>query len=84
MGVQVLVHEAWSSEGDDPGGLRAAQDGHSSAAGAARTALEAGAGELLLGHLPPAEEEYLQSMLADARSIFPRTDLCSDGMSRFL
>jgi len=82
QGVRILVHEAWSNAQDDPGGVRAAQQGHTSAAGAAQTALLAGVGELLLGHLPPAGEAYLQSMLEEARSIFPRTNLCADGLSR--
>lgn len=83
-GVRVLVHEAWTSQKDDPEGLRAAQQGHTSAAGAARTAREAGVGELLLSHLPPSGEEYLSTILEEARGIFPRTDLCSDGLSRKL
>lgn len=83
-GVRILVHEAWSGEQDDPGGLRAAQQGHSSAAGAARTARDAGVGELLLCHLPPAGEGYLGGMLEEARSIFPHSGLCEDGLTRSL
>jgi ribonuclease BN (tRNA processing enzyme) len=81
-GVRILAHEAWSSERDDPGGVRATQQGHSSAAVAARVARGAGVGELLLSHMPPAGEDYLQSILDEARSIFPQTELCADGSSR--
>jgi ribonuclease BN (tRNA processing enzyme) len=83
-GVRILVNEAWTSGKDDPGGVRAARDGHSSAAKAAQTAKDAGTGELLLSHLPPAEEEHLQSILDEARGIFPNTSLCADGLSRTL
>jgi ribonuclease Z len=83
-GVRVLVHEAWSSEADDPGGERARVSGHSSAEQAAQVAKEAGAGELLLSHLPPADDAYHSDMLERARAIFPRTVLCSEGLTRRL
>ena len=81
-GVQVLVHEAWSYDEDDPGAARTQASGHSSAAQVARLAVEAGAGELLLSHLPPNGEDYHQRMLSEARAIFPRTSLCYDGLVR--
>jgi len=91
-GVRVLVHEAWSAEPDagsdagsgavtdagsgaEDGGL----NGHSSAEDAAQVAREAGVGELLLSHLPPAGKDRHVEMLAQARAIFPRTQLCADG-----
>jgi ribonuclease Z len=60
-GADVLVHEA---NGDFPG--------HSTAEGAARIAAEAGAGRLLLVHLPPGLAE---AHLDDARSHFEHTEI---------
>ena len=61
QGADVLVHEA-NSVGD----------GHSTAAGAAEVAAEAGVDRLLLVHLPPGDKS---SALREARQIFPHTDL---------
>jgi ribonuclease Z len=83
-GVSVLVHEAWTSEQDDPGGIRAKASGHSTAEQAARLARDAEVGELLLTHLPPADDAYYAQMLAGARAIFPHTRLCEDGLTRRL
>ena len=83
-GVRILVHEAWSSEADDPGAVRARAGGHSSAEQAARVASEAGVGELLLSHLPPADATHHAEMLRRAQTIFPRTALCFDGLTRQL
>lgn len=47
-------------------------------------ALDAGVGELLLSHLPPDDEDYHRAMLSRAQTIFPRTSLCEDGLSRRL
>ena len=59
-GADVLVHEA---TGD--------MDGHSSAEQAAEVAAEAGAGRLLLVHLPP---DLTDADLSAARSRFERTE----------
>jgi ribonuclease BN (tRNA processing enzyme) len=83
-GVSVLVHEAWSCECDDPGGVQARANGHSTAEQAARLAEDAGVGELLLTHLPPTDESHHARMLAEARAIFPNTNLCADGLTRSL
>ncbi len=83
-GVQLLVHEAWTHEGDDPGATQARASGHSSAEQAAQVARDAGVGELLLSHLPPADDTYSAEMLGRARAIFPNTTLCSDGLIRRL
>jgi len=83
-GVGILVHEAWTSEQDDPGGVQARTSGHSTAEQAARLARDAGVRELLLSHLPPTEGGYYAQMLAEARAIFPRTNLCRDGLVRRL
>ncbi|HKL88936.1 MAG TPA: MBL fold metallo-hydrolase [Salinibacter sp.] len=61
-GADILVHEANGGESDN----------HSTAAGAARVAKEAGADRLLLVHLPPGDKS---DALREARSIFPHTDL---------
>jgi ribonuclease Z len=82
--VRLLVHEAWRCEDENSDAERPGLDAHSSAESAARVAKEADVGELLLSHLPPVDEDYHAAMLARARAIFPRTDLCSDGMSRHL
>ena len=65
-GADVLVHEA---TGLQPGV-------HSSAEEAAQTAADAGAGRLVLVHLPPALSE---DDLAAARSIFPQTHPAEEG-----
>jgi ribonuclease Z len=83
-GVGVLIHEAWTSELDDPGGVRARARGHSTAERAAWTARNAGAHELLLTHLPPSDDRYRAHMLSEARTIFPHTNLCEDGLIRRL
>jgi ribonuclease Z len=61
-GADILVHEATGGEG-----------GHTSAPDAARIARDAGAGRLLLVHLPP--EGYLDpNAMQDARAIFENTE----------
>lgn len=66
-GAHVLVHEAT--------GVFA---GHSSAADAARVAAEAGAGRLVLVHLPPHADP---AVLAEARTVFAATEFGADGDS---
>jgi ribonuclease BN (tRNA processing enzyme) len=84
-GVSLLVHEAWSLGRDDPPELAAGLSSHTSALNAARVARDAGVGELLLSHLSPvAAESYYAEMLAAARTIFPATSLCEDGLARVL
>jgi ribonuclease BN (tRNA processing enzyme) len=83
-GVRILVHEAWTSEADDPGAARARLGGHSSVEQAAWVADEAGVEELLLSHLPPGDTALHADMLRRAQAIFPRTALCSDGLTRQL
>lgn len=65
-GADILVHEATG-----------AAPGHSSAADAARTAVQAGARRLLLVHLPRCGE-IPQSAMAEARSLFAYTELGSE------
>ena len=84
-GVQVLVHEAWAREEHGAEETRSALKGHTSAEDAARIARDAGAGELLLSHLPPLRDDaYYEEMLERARAIHPRTALCEDGLTRSL
>lgn len=64
-GADVLVHEA-SGE----------HSGHTTVEGAARVAAEAGAGRLVLVHLPP---EVGEDELRAARGHFERTELGEDG-----
>lgn len=64
-GAALLIHEATGGFG-----------GHSSVAGAAGVAREAGAERLVLVHLPPAAESL---DLSAARTVFPRLQLGSDG-----
>ncbi|HEU0012364.1 MAG TPA: MBL fold metallo-hydrolase [Longimicrobium sp.] len=67
-GADLLVHEATNTE----------QGGHTTNEQAAEVARDAGAGRLVLVHLPPGTDE---SQLAEARRIFPRTEYGVDGAS---
>jgi ribonuclease BN (tRNA processing enzyme) len=70
-GSHVLLAEATTLEGDAPGGP------HQSAADAARMALAADAGRLLLTHVP---QERRARALREARRAFPRTALALPGL----
>ena len=78
-GADVLVHEAtfMSDQAD-----RAVAAGHSTAAGAARIALDAQVGTLILTHISAryesASESRLSELLAEAQAIFPNTLLARD------
>ena len=74
-GVTLLYHEATYPESLAD---QARQRHHSMAAQAARCALEAGAGRLLLGHFSSRIKD-LAPLLAEAKAIFPDTVLLSDG-----
>ena len=74
-GVTLLYHEATYPE---EFAEQARQRHHSTAAQAARCALAAGAGRLLLGHFSSRIKD-LSPLLAEARAIFPDTVLLSDG-----
>ncbi len=79
QGADVLVHEAtFLSEDAD----RAAQVGHSTAAGAAMAARAAGVKTLILTHFSPRYESdrasRLPTLLAEAQAIFPDTLLAAD------
>ena len=78
-GANVLVHEATflAEHGD-----RAKESGHSTAAGAASAAREAGVETLILTHISPRYESdsasRLPELLAEAQAIFPNTLLTED------
>lgn len=74
-GVSMLYHEAtYTSELEDQARLRF----HSTSAQAARCALDAGAGKLILGHYS-ARVKTLDGIVAEARAIFPDTVAANDG-----
>lgn len=74
-GVDLLFHEATFLEQD---AVAAAKYLHSTARQAAQTALSAGAGQLLLGHFSSRYKET-PAFLAEAREIFPNTELSTEG-----
>ncbi len=74
-GVSLLYHEATYTEAFAD---QAAQRHHSTAAQAARCALEAGAGKLLIGHYT-SRIRGTAPFLAEAQAIFPDTVAVEDG-----
>ncbi|MEZ5072468.1 MAG: ribonuclease Z [Bacteroidales bacterium] len=74
-GVDLLYHEATFMDKDS---RLAAETGHSTASQAASLARDAGAGRLLLGHFSSRYRD-LSGMAEEARSVFPATDLVTDG-----
>jgi ribonuclease BN (tRNA processing enzyme) len=84
-GVKLLVHESWTATDGSSENALADLSGHSAAGDAARIARQAGVDELLLCHLPPYKEPgYYEVMLAEARRVFPKTNLAFDGLRREL
>lgn len=75
-GVDLLYHEATFDE--DKKDLAHAA-GHSTASDAARTALMAGAGRLIIGHFS-ARYRDVTPLLDEARAIFPNTIAAHDGL----
>ena len=78
-GADVLVHEAtFLTEQAD----KAVVSGHSTAAGAARIARDAGVRTLILTHISPRYESdgssRLAELLAEAQAVFPNTLLAHD------
>ena len=74
-GVDLLYHEATFLAGQS---ARAAETFHSTAEQAARIAHAAGVGRLVLGHFSSRYDD-LSPVLAEARAIFPRTELGLEG-----
>lgn len=75
-GVNLLYHEATYHEEWEE---RARRYYHSTAAQAARVALDAGVGQLMLGHYS-ARYDNEQQLLDEARTIFPNTLLANEGL----
>lgn len=75
-GVDTLYHEATYTSDME---TKAFERGHSTAAQAARIALEAGARRLVLGHYSKRYDSE-DSLLAEARAIFPETIASDEGM----
>lgn len=75
-GVDLLYHEATYA---DDATAKARERFHSTASQAARIALSAGVGKLILGHYSKAYKDESQH-LEQAKAIFPETILADEGM----
>ena len=75
--VDLLYHEA--TYGND-GKSRARETFHSTAEDAARVALAANAGKLIIGHFSARYKDVIP-LVNEARSIFPNTEAVEDGMT---
>lgn len=74
-GVDMLYHETTYAAAEKK---IAKERGHSSTVDAAKVALAAGAGRLLIGHFSSRYRD-LQPLLEECRKIFPATDIADEG-----
>jgi ribonuclease Z len=75
MGVSLLYHEATFDKGKED---LAAITGHSTTLDAAKTALNAGVGSLIIGHFS-ARYKDISPLVDEARTLFPKTYPAIDG-----
>jgi len=75
--ADLIVHEATFAAEE---GAKAVETGHSTSAEAARIARDAGARRLVLTHISARYTREAPELLAEARAIFPETEVARDGL----